>query len=185
MTIGRADFLREQGIDTTPLEDKAATLRQEASTVIFVAMNDTLAGLIAIADPLKSSAIPALTNLSQHEIHLAMLTGDHRLTAEAIARRLNITDIHAEVLPDQKAQTITELQQENRAVAMVGDGINDAPALASATVGIAMGTGTDVAVESASVVLLSGDLQGVVRALHLSKAARRNIQQNLFNNPLL
>jgi P-type Cu+ transporter len=143
-------------------------------------VDDTAAGLVTVADPVKESAIGALQALHEDRIRAVMLTGDSRTTAEAVGRKLGLDDIAAEVLPDQKAAVVKDLQDKGRVVAMAGDGINDAPALAQAHVGIAMGSGTDVAMQSASVTLVKGDLQGIVRARRLSRAVMRNIRQNLF-----
>jgi len=145
-----------------------------------VAIEGREAGLLGVSDPIKDSTPEAIADLHREGVDIVMLTGDNRLTAEAVARRLGIDRIEAEVLPDQKAATIKRLQNEGRKVAMAGDGINDAPALAQAQVGIAMGTGTDVAMESAGVTLVKGDLRGIVRAIRLSRATMRNIRQNLF-----
>jgi Cu+-exporting ATPase len=147
---------------------------------MMIAVDGIAAGLIAVADPVKESARAALAALRDESIRIVMLTGDSRATAEVVARRLGIDDVVAEVLPDQKAAVIKSLQRDGCFVAMAGDGINDAPALAQAQIGIAMGTGTDVAMQSAAVTLVKGDLQGIVRARHLSRATMRNIRQNLF-----
>ncbi len=155
-------------------------LRSEGQTVVFVSIDGRPAGIIGIADPIKESATDAIRELQAAGLRVVMLTGDNRVTAETVARKLGIHDIHAEVLPDQKHAVIRQLQSEGRRVAMAGDGINDAPALAQADVGIAMGTGADVAMESAGITLLEGDLRGIVRARHLSQAVMRNIRQNLF-----
>ena len=162
------------------LANEAESLRQDGATAIFIAVDQKPAGILAIADPVKASTVPALKSLSADGVRIVMLTGDNRTTAEAIARRLGIAEVEAEVLPDQKAKVVERLRKEGRVVAMAGDGVNDAPALASADVGIAMGTGTDVAIESAGVTLLKGDLSGIVRARRLSEATMRNIRQNLF-----
>jgi Cu+-exporting ATPase len=180
VALGNATFLKEQGVDTGPLAAEAEKLRADGATAIFVGVDGKVAGVIAIADPVKASTQAALEALRADGIRIVMLTGDNRTTAAAIARRLGITDIEAEVLPDQKSAVVAKLQREGRVVAMAGDGVNDAPALAAADVGIAMGTGTDVAIESAGVTLLKGDLQGIVRARHLSAATMSNIRQNLF-----
>ena len=147
---------------------------------MFVAIDGRAAGLIVVADPIKASAAEAVAHLQSEGIHVVMMTGDNRRTAEAVARRVGIDEVAAEVLPDQKQATVERLRKEGRRVAMAGDGINDAPALAAADVGIAMGTGTDVAMESAAVTLVKGDLNGIVRARRLSHATMRNIRQNLF-----
>jgi Cu+-exporting ATPase len=178
--LGNAGFLRSSGVETRELEPQAEKLRGDGATVINVAVDGELAGLFAIADPVKQSTPDALKALRAEGIKIVMLTGDNRTTAAAIAQRLGISDVEAEVLPDQKSAVVDKLQKEGRVVAMAGDGVNDAPALAAADVGIAMGTGTDVAMESAGVTLLKGDLGGIVRARRLSQATMRNIRQNLF-----
>jgi Cu+-exporting ATPase len=147
---------------------------------MFVAIDGRMAGLVGVADPVKENAAEALSALRAEGVRVVMLTGDSRVTAEAVARRLGIDEVHAGVLPQRKAEVVRELKEAGRVVAMAGDGINDAPALAAADVGIAMGTGTDVAMESAGVTLVRGDLRGIVRALRLSRATMRNIRQNLF-----
>ncbi|HVA69292.1 MAG TPA: heavy metal translocating P-type ATPase [Candidatus Binataceae bacterium] len=178
--IGNAAMLRENGIDPGPLEARAEALRREGQTVMLVAADGRAAGIIGVSDPVKESAPEALRQLRAAGVRVVMLTGDSRATAESVARRLGIDEVEAEVLPDRKADAIKRLQALGRVVAMAGDGINDAPALAQAQVGIAMGTGTDVAIESAGVTLVRGDLSGIVRAIHLSRATMRNIRQNLF-----
>ena len=178
--IGTEAFLREQGIDVTALHDQAGRLRREGATVTTVAVDGLLAGIMAIADPIKPTTAAALAGLRAEGIRIVMLTGDNRATAEAIARQLGIDEIEAEVLPEAKAGVVARLQREGRVVAMAGDGVNDAPALAAADIGIAMGTGTDVAMESAAVTLLHGDLGGIVKARQLSRRVMRNIRQNLF-----
>jgi Cu+-exporting ATPase len=178
--LGSAKFLSELAIDTTPLAREAERLRGDGATAIFLGVDGKLAGVIAIADPLKATTPAALKQLIADGIRVVMLTGDNRTTALAIARRLGITEVEADVLPDQKSAVIEKLAREGRTVAMAGDGVNDAPALAAAAVGIAMGTGTDVAIESAGVTLLKGDLTGIVKARALSKAVMSNIRQNLF-----
>ena len=180
LALGNARFLRELGVQTNALEQDAEQLRHEGATAIFLAVDGKVAAVIAIADPVKRTTPDALNALSQEGVRVVMLTGDNKTTADAVARRLGITEVEAEVLPDQKSAVVTKLQKEGRAVAMAGDGVNDAPALAAAEVGIAMGTGTDVAIESAGVTLLKGDLTGIVRARRLSQATMRNIRQNLF-----
>jgi Cu+-exporting ATPase len=147
---------------------------------MFVAVDGTAAGLIGVADPVKETTPEALRQLQREGIEVVMLTGDNRVTAEAVAKRLGIERVQAEVLPDQKSEVVKRLQAEGRVVAMAGDGINDAPALAQAQVGVAMGSGTDVAMESAGITLVKGDLRGIVRARQLSRATMRNIRQNLF-----
>jgi Cu+-exporting ATPase len=178
--IGNAAFLVENGVDTAALDVSADALRQDGATVIFAAIGGAAAGMFAIADAVKATAPDALAALRAEGIRIVMLTGDNRTTAEAVARRLGIEAIEAEVLPERKKALVEQLRREGRVVAMAGDGVNDAPALAAADVGIAMGTGTDVAIESASLTLLGGDLAGIVRARRLSKATMSNIRQNLF-----
>jgi P-type Cu+ transporter len=180
VALGNAKYLGELNIATAPLESVAERLRRDGATVIFLAIDNKLAGVIAIADPIKATTPNALKALIADGIRIVMLTGDNRTTAEAVARRLGITEVEAEVLPDQKSAIVEKLRKEGRIVAMAGDGVNDAPALAAAEVGIAMGTGTDVAIESAGVTLLKGDLTGIVRARRLSQATMSNIRQNLF-----
>jgi len=180
VALGNAGFLNELKVATQPLDKEAERLRQDGATVVFLAIDGKIAGVIAIADPIKESTVPALRSLIADGIRIVMLTGDNRTTALAVAKRLGITEVEAEVLPDRKSAVIEKLRSEGRVVAMAGDGVNDAPALAAADVGIAMGTGTDIAIESAGVTLLKGDLGGIVRARHLSKATMRNIRQNLF-----
>jgi heavy metal translocating P-type ATPase len=180
LALGNARFLRELGVPTDELEPDAERLRHEGATAIFLAVDGKVAAVIAIADPIKRTTPDALTALSQEGIRVVMLTGDNKTTADAVARRLGITEVAAEVLPDQKSAVVEKLQNEGRSVAMAGDGVNDAPALAAAEVGIAMDTGTDVAIESAGITLLKGDLTGIVRARRLSQATMRNIRQNLF-----
>lgn len=180
VVLGNAKHLTSIGIDTNALDAEAERLRGDGATVINMAIDGKLAGLFAIADPVKASTPDALKALAAEGIKVIMLTGDNRTTAEAVARRLGIADVEAEVLPDQKSAVVTKLQKADRSVAMAGDGINDAPALAAAEVGIAMGTGTDVAMESAGITLLKGDLTGIVRARKLSQATMSNIRQNLF-----
>ncbi|MGX1318197.1 Cu+-exporting ATPase [Bradyrhizobium sp. USDA 377] len=180
VVLGNARYLSSIGIETTTLDTEAERLRGDGATVINMAVDGALAGLFAIADPVKASTPEALKALAEEGIKVIMLTGDNRTTAEAVARRLGIAEVEAEVLPDQKSAVVTKLQKAGRSVAMAGDGVNDAPALAAAEVGIAMGTGTDVAMESAGVTLLKGDLVGIVRARKLSQATMSNIRQNLF-----
>jgi Cu+-exporting ATPase len=172
--------MRSQAVDTSALESEAERQRGEGATVINMAVDGKLAGILAIADPAKQSTPEALRDLAAEGVRVIMLTGDNRTTAQAVARKLGIYEIEAEVLPDQKGAVVAKLQNEGRVVAMAGDGVNDAPALAAAEVGIAMGTGTDVAMESAGVTLLKGDLNGIVRARRLSRATMSNIRQNLF-----
>jgi Cu+-exporting ATPase len=180
VTIGNVRFLEERGISARALAAKAEELRREGATAFFVGIDGAPAGVIGIADPIKESTPEALRALKEASIEVIMLTGDNRVTAEAVARRLAISRVEAEVLPDQKSAVVAKLRAEGRVVAMAGDGVNDAPALAAADVGIAMGTGTDVAIESAGITLLRGDLTGIVRARRLSRATMNNIRQNLF-----
>ena len=184
VAVGTAALLREQLNVTDPglavLEEEAARLRAEGQTTVFVAVDGKAAGLLGVADPVKSSTPEAVKLLKEQGVRMVMVTGDHRLTAEAVAGQLGITDVHAGVLPEQKGRIIADLKSQGRVVAMAGDGINDAPALALAHVGIAMGTGTDIAMESAGMTLVKGDLRALVRAIRLSRATMKNIRQNLF-----
>ena len=180
VALGSANFMAELGIDTTSLQSDADRLRRDGATVVFLAADENAAGLIAIADPVKATTPQALKRLIGDGLRIVMLTGDNRITAAAVARRLGITEVEAEVLPDGKGAVVDKLRREGRVVAMAGDGVNDAPALAAADVGIAMGTGTDVAIESAGITLLKGDLMGIVRARRLSRATMRNIRENLL-----
>jgi Cu+-exporting ATPase len=180
IVLGNARFLGEIEISVTPLEAEAERLRLEGATAIYLAVDGEVSGVIAIADPVKATTPQALKALSAEGVRIVMLTGDNKTTAQAVARRLGITEVEAEVLPDQKSAVVERLRREGRVVAMAGDGVNDAPALAAAEVGIAMGTGTDVAIESAGITLLRGDLTGIVRARRLSAATMGNIRQNLF-----
>ena len=180
VALGNAELMVEVGIDPAPLEPDADRRRSTGEGVMFVAVDGKSAGMLVVADPVKDSAAAAIAELHRDGIRIVMLTGDNRRTAEAVANALGIDEVMAEVLPGQKQAKIEELKREGRRVAMAGDGINDAPALAAADVGIAMGTGTDVAMESAAVTLVKGDLRGIVRARHLSRAVMRNIRQNLF-----
>jgi Cu+-exporting ATPase len=180
LVIGSHTIMAEEGVDLARLAAEAETLRGEGATVIFVAVNGQVDGLIAIADPIKQTTPAAVRALAKDGVRVVMLTGDNRTTAEAVARRLAISEVEAEILPEDKGKVVSRLRGEGRVVAMAGDGVNDAPALAAADVGIAMGTGTDVAIESAGVTLLKGDLQGIVRARQLSRATMSNIRQNLF-----
>jgi P-type Cu+ transporter len=180
LALGNARFLGELNIDTSSLSAEAERLRGDGATAIFLAVNGKPAGVIAIADPIKETTPDALRALAAEGIRVVMLTGDNRTTAQAVARRLSIAEVEAEVLPDQKSAVVEKLRREGRVVAMAGDGVNDAPALAAAEVGIAMGTGADVAIESAGITLLKGDLTGIVKARALSEAVMRNIRQNLF-----
>lgn len=178
--LGNATYFQERGVALDALQGKAEVLQAEGQTVVFVAVDGQLAGLLTVADPVKPNAAEAVRRLKGLGVRVVMLTGDNRVTAEAVAKQLGIEEVIAQVLPEQKAEVVGSLQQQGRLVAMAGDGINDAPALARAHVGIAMGSGTDVAMESASVTLVKGDLMGLVRARFLSQATLRNIKQNLF-----
>lgn len=178
--LGNLKLMEDFGVDTVALANRAEEMRREAQTVMFVAADGKLAGLLAVSDPIKESTPAAIRQLHDEGLHVVMLTGDNRATAEAVAARLGIDEVVAEVLPDEKAAVVKKFQAEGRMVAMAGDGINDAPALAQAHVGIAMGTGTDVAMESAGVTLVKGDLTGIIRARKLSRATMANIRQNLF-----
>ena len=180
IVIGNAKFLGELKISNDTLADKADAMRRDGATAVFVAVNGKVAGVIGIADAVKASTPQALAALRDAGMRIVMLTGDNKITADAVAKRLGIAEVEADVLPDKKADVVAKLKSQGRVVAMAGDGVNDAPALAAADVGIAMGTGTDVAMESAGVTLLKGDLMGIVRARHLSKAVMNNIRQNLF-----
>lgn len=180
LIIGSHRIMEEEGVNVAAMTANAEELRNEGATVIFMAMDGKLAGLFAIADPIKLTTPDAVKALIEDGIRVVMLTGDNKTTAHAVARRLGITEVEAEVLPQDKSKIVSRLRSEGRIVAMAGDGVNDAPALAAADVGVAMGTGTDVAIESAGVTLLKGDLQGIVRARQLSRATMSNIRQNLF-----
>ena len=180
LVIGSGKFLKEQGVDTGALEEAADALRTDGATAIFMALDGRAAAIFAIADPIKSTSFAAVQGLKAEGVRLVMMTGDNRTTAQAVARKLGIDEVEAEVLPQDKAAVVEKLMREGRKVAMAGDGVNDAPALAAAEVGIAMGAGADVAIESAGVTLLRGDLDGIVKARHLSRAVMRNIRQNLF-----
>lgn len=178
--LGNRLLMESQNVDTSAFEEDADQLRQDGATVIFAAVEKQICGLIAIADPIKETTEAAITALQKDGIRVVMLTGDNQTSAEAVARKLHIDEVEAEVLPEDKAKVVQRLKDEGRVVAMAGDGVNDAPALATADVGVAMGTGTDVAIESAGITLLRGDLMGIVEARHLSIATMRNIRQNLF-----
>jgi len=180
VALGNVALMREVGIDPGAALARADELRGDGQTVMFVARDGQLIGLIGVADPIKESAHEALEQLRQAGLTIVMLTGDARRTAEAVAAKLNIMHVEAEVLPERKIEVVRDLRAKERKVAMAGDGVNDAPALAAADVGIAMGTGTDVAMQSAGVTLVKGDLRGIVRAQRLSRATMRNIRQNLF-----
>ena len=184
VAIGTAAFLRNEvrvsSQSLTQLDDEVASLRREGQTILFVSIDEQAAGVLGVADPIKASTRDAVQALKAEGIHVVMVTGDHRDTADAVARQLGIEEVMAEVLPDQKGQIVARLKSQGRVVAMAGDGINDAPALALADVGIAMGTGTDTAIESAGMTLVKGDLRGLLRARRLSQATMRNIRQNLL-----
>ena len=180
VVIGNLRIMQEAGIDLGALAAEADRLRDEGATAIFIAIDGRAAGVAGIADPIKSTTPEALAALKADGIRVVMLTGDNAATANAVARKLGITEVEAEVLPEDKSKVIERLRKEGRVVAMAGDGVNDAPALAAADVGIAMGTGTDVAMESAGITLLKGDLVGIVRARRLSEATIRTIRQNLL-----
>ncbi|HZR47761.1 MAG TPA: heavy metal translocating P-type ATPase, partial [Candidatus Manganitrophaceae bacterium] len=180
VALGNQSLLKSLKIDSGDLPQRAERRRAEGQTVMFLSVDGKAAGLIGVADPIKETTPEAIKNLHAEGIRVVMLTGDSRKTAEAVAGKLHIDQVQAEVLPEQKAEVVKQLQTEGRTVAMAGDGINDAPALAQAQVGVAMGPGTDVAMESAGVTLVKGDLGGIVRARRLSRATMRNIRQNLF-----
>ena len=180
VALGNIKMMSDLGVDVSALEAEGDALRKDGATVIFAAVDGKAAGLLAIADPIKATTSQAVKELQNAGIRVVMLTGDNKTTAEAVARQLGIDEVEAEVLPEDKGRIVKKLQSEGRVVAMAGDGTNDAPALAAADIGIAMGTGTDVAMESAGVTLLRGDLMGIVRAQKLSKSVMRNIRQNLF-----
>jgi len=180
VAIGNARMMDDAGVDVAALEADAEELRREGATALFVGVGASAVGVIAIADPVKQTTPGAVAALRKAGVRIVMLTGDNRTTAEAVARKLGISEVEAEILPDDKARVVEKLRNLGRVVAMAGDGVNDAPALAAADVGVAMGTGTDVAIESAGVTLLKGDLNGLVRARRLSRATMSNIRQNLF-----
>jgi Cu+-exporting ATPase len=179
VVVGNQSMIKQLGVATEAFGERAEALRRDGQTVVFILIDGRPAGLLGIADPIKDSAAAAIEDLRKEGLHVIMLTGDNRTTAESVARRLGLDQVRAEVLPDQKSEEVKRLQAEGRIVAMAGDGINDAPALSQAQVGIAMGTGTDVAMESAGVTLIKGDLKGIVRARRLSRATMTNIRQNL------
>jgi Cu+-exporting ATPase len=180
VVLGSASFLGSHGLDTTPLDARSDRLRGDGATVIFAGVDNQVAGMFAIADPVKDTTPAALQALHHEGIEVIMLTGDNQVTADAVGRRLGIDRVEAEVLPAGKADIVKRLRAEGRVVAMAGDGVNDSPALAAADVGLAMSSGTDVAMESAGVTLLKGDLGGIARARRLSQATMSNIRQNLF-----
>jgi Cu+-exporting ATPase len=180
VALGNRRLLEELDVGASELAARSEELRRDGQTVMFVVVDRLVAGLIGVADPVKPSTPEAIRMLHDDGVKIVMLTGDNRTTAEAVAKKLGIDEIQAEVLPEQKIEVVKRLQSEGHIVAMAGDGVNDAPALAQAHVGIAMGTGTDVAIESAGVTLVKGDLRGIVKARRLSRATMRNIRQNLF-----
>lgn len=180
VALGNIKMMTELKIDVSHLEKQGDELRQDGATVIFAALDGKAAGLVAIADPIKETTPQAIKELRAAGIHVVMLTGDNKTTALAVARKLGIDEVEAEVLPEDKSRIVKELRDKGRVVAMAGDGTNDAPALAAADIGIAMGTGTDVAMESAGITLLRGDLMGIAKARILSEAVMSNIRQNLF-----
>ena len=180
VALGNAQLLRELGIAPDTLEAKADAFRRDGATAMFLTIDARAAAVVAVADPIKASTPLALKQLRADGLRIVMLTGDNRTTAQAVASKLGITEVEAEVLPDRKNEVVRRLRQARRVVAMAGDGVNDAPALAEADVGVAMGTGADVAMQSAGVTLLHGDLAGLARARALSRATMRNIRQNLF-----
>ena len=180
VALGNAAMMEELKLDTTSLRDRADTLRTDGKTAMFVAIDGKLAGLVAVADPIKQTAAEAIRALHDSGLRIIMATGDNERTAKAVAARVGIDEVRADILPEGKKALVDELQAKGAKVAMAGDGVNDAPALAAAHVGIAMGTGADVAMESAGITLVKGDLTGIVRARHLAAATIRNIKQNLF-----
>ncbi len=180
VALGNRALLAELGIDAGALGARAEALGADGQTVMLLAVDGRAAGLVGVADPVKPSTTGALRALREDGVRVVMLTGDSRTTAAAVARRLGIDEVHAEVLPQEKGEVVRRLQAAGRVVAMAGDGVNDAPALAAAQVGIAMGTGADVALEAAGVTLVRSDLQAIVRARRLSRATMRNIRENLF-----
>jgi Cu+-exporting ATPase len=180
VALGNLALMEEAGVKTELARSRADELRREGQTVMFLACDGELAALLGVADPIKTTTPEAIAALHAEGLRIVMLTGDNRVTAEAVARQLHIDEVRADVLPAEKRAVVQELQRDGRIVAMAGDGVNDAPALAEAAVGIAMGTGTDVAIESAGITLVKGDLRGIVRARRLSRATMRNIRQNLF-----
>jgi Cu+-exporting ATPase len=180
VVLGNAAMMRDAHVRMDAVAERADALRAEGQTVMYLATDGSLAALFSVADPIKSSTPEAIEALHREGLRVVMLTGDNRTTADAVAGRLGLHEVHADVLPAGKRAVVQELQRAGRVVAMCGDGVNDAPALAEAAVGIAMGTGTDVAIESAGITLIQGDLRGIVRARRLSRATMRNIRQNLF-----
>jgi Cu+-exporting ATPase len=180
VALGNTHLLEQLGLRPGILAEEAEDSRSQGRTVVFLAVDGSVAGILSVSDPIKASTAEAVRLLHRDGVRLVMVTGDSRTTAESVARKLRIDDVRAEVLPEQKGNIVKALQAEGRVVAMAGDGINDAPALAQAQVGIAMGTGTDVAIQSAGITLVKGDLRGIARARRLSRATMRNIRENLF-----
>jgi Cu+-exporting ATPase len=180
VALGNRALMQAAGIDVSALEAAADALRRDGATAIFAGLDGKAGGVIAVADPIKATTPDAVRTLKEAGVRVVMLTGDNRATAQAVGRKLGVAEIEAEVLPEDKGKVVERLRKEGRIVAMAGDGVNDAPALAQANVGIAMGTGTDVAMEAGGITLIKGDLRGIVRARHLSLATMRNIRQNLF-----
>jgi len=180
VALGNLALMSNQRVETGTIHSDAEERRRDGATVMFVAVDGQAAGLLIVTDPVKASTPEAIRMLHQEGLRIVMLTGDNRTTADAVARSLGLDEVHADVLPAQKREIIQQLQRQGRRVAMAGDGINDAPALAEAAVGIAMGTGADVAMESAGITLVKGDLRGIARARRLSRATMRNVRQNLF-----
>ncbi|MCW8830418.1 MAG: heavy metal translocating P-type ATPase, partial [Gammaproteobacteria bacterium] len=180
VVLGNTQLMQTMSIDIDVISENAETARMEGQTVMMIAIDGKAAGFICVADPIKDSTLEAIHQLQREGVQVVMLTGDSRTTAQAVAKQLGIMHVESEVLPEQKAKVIKQLQAMGKTVVMAGDGINDAPALAQANVGIAMGTGTDIAMESAGVTLVKGDLRGIVRAIRLSRAVMKNIRQNLF-----
>ena len=180
IALGNAKLLEHLKVPSGELDARAEELRREGQTVMFVVVDDQVVGLLGVADPIKESTREAIRLLRDANVRVVMVTGDNRTTAEAVARKLGLDEVEAEVLPEHKGEVVKRLQKEGRVVAMAGDGVNDAPALAAADVGLAMGTGTDVAMQSAGVTLVKGDLRGIAKARRLSRRTMRNIRQNLF-----
>src|SRR5690606_17700434 len=178
--VGNIRLLEHMGVDAAPAELHAGELREKGQTAVFVAASGNVVGVLGVSDPIKKTSLEALRALREEGVRIVMLTGDNRVTALSVAQELGIEEVEADVMPQQKARVVERLQAQGRVVAMAGDGINDAPALARAHVGIAMGTGTDIAMESAGVTLVKGDLRGILKARRLSRAVMRNIRQNLF-----
>jgi Cu+-exporting ATPase len=179
VAVGNAELFRDMSVDPAPLLDRAEALRKEGQTVMLVAVDGHAAGIVGVADPIKNSTADAIRELREAGLKIIMVTGDNATTAKAVADKLGI-EFYADVLPQKKAEVVKKYQQKGSVVAMAGDGVNDAPALAQADIGIAMGTGTDVAMEAGGITLLKGDLRGILRARHLSKSTMRNIRENLF-----